>query len=175
MNQSLQGENLDLAVLDERVENWKTKLSLLYEVPPKNFSIEPNGVKFHDRSHLLIQDFLGRDSESLASEWNERGLPSIFEEVLTVFCANLVHFPEAEAESFCNPGFVSQTVQLLMRIGYLTPHSPFILELSSRSVEIAAFMLGLTESSNFYLFRKTLEAATLDCPNWDRTQTIVNG
>jgi len=170
MNQATQGEHLDLALLDSRVESWKEHLDLLNEVPPVNFKIEENGIKFHDRSHILVQDYLGLDSVTLAKRFNEPGLPSIYEEILSVFCAQLTHEPTVDAESFCLPGVVNHTIRLLHRIGYIEAGTFFLTSIDRISTEVSETLLEIIVRSDFETFRTTLVTAASDCENWDNVR-----
>jgi hypothetical protein len=177
INQSLEGGNLDLTLLDERVEKWKISLDLTHQnnFPPPKFFISSAGVKFHDRSHLLVQDYLKRDSYSLREQYGEDGLPSIYEEALTVFAAQLTHYGGKAPEEFCLPHNFHVILNLLHQIDYIPEGSFFLTDINRVSEEMSNDATALVSKKSFETFRVTLKAASQDTPDWDNTRKIVNG
>ena len=177
VNQALDGWDLDLVLLDERVEKWRVNLDLIHQnnFPPPKFSITENGIKFHDRSHLLVQDYLGRDSYSLQEEYQEESLPSIYEEALTVFAAQVNHYRNKSPQELCNEQNFRSILYLLHRIDYIPQGSFFLTDIHRIAGEIAEDVAALVAQKNFKTFLETLQAASQDTLNWDDTRKKPNG
>jgi hypothetical protein len=167
--QALQGECLDLDLLDVRVQSWKDECGLFYQesFPPPNIDISEDGVKFHDRSHVLIQDYLGQTSKEFQNLFSETSLPPIYEEILTVFCARITHRHDEYASTKVSATQVSRDIELLAFLGYLTKDSDYLREKQTRSRIISNLLSSMVEQSDFDTFRKTLMQATIDCPAWN--------
>lgn len=168
--QSLDGEALNVSLLDSRVHEWKSSLNLYHQdnFPPKNFPINPMGERFHDRSHILLQDFLQMSSEDFSRVYEESSLPSVYEEVLTYFCAQVTHKPEEGTEDKVSPSALRDKIQFLKHIGYVPPESIFVTEIDRISFEMSVFLRNLASGSDFEVFRRTLIYSTHDCPGWDQ-------
>ena len=177
VNQALDGWDLDLVLLDERVEKWRVNLDLIHQnnFPPPKFSITENGIKFHDRSHLLVQDYLGRDSYSLQEEYQEESLPSIYEEALTVFAAQVNHYRNKSPQELCNEQNFRGILSLLHQIDYIPQGSFFLTDIHRIAGEIAEDVAALVAQKNFKTFLETLQAASQDTLNWDDTRKKANG
>lgn len=169
--QSLDGETLDVRLLDERVKTWKNTLGLYHQenFPPKNFPINKMGEKFHDRSHILLQDYLGKTSEDFRQVYDEKSLPSIYEEVLTFFCAQITHKPEECLRQKVTQTALIKNFDFLKHIGYITEDSVYETTKNQIAKEMSLFMDSMISSSDFSLFHKTLTFSAKDCPNWDKT------
>lgn len=167
--QALQGECLDLNLLDARVQSWKDECGLFHQenFPPPNINISEGGVKFHDRSHVLIQDYLGQTSKEFQNLFSETSLPSLYEEILTVFCARITHRHDEDASIKVSASQVSRDIDLLAFLGYLTKDSDYLREKQTRSGIISNLLSSMVEQSDFGTFRKTLMQATVDCPDWN--------
>ena len=174
INQSLDGWDLDLELLDERVEKWRVNLDLIHQnnFPPPNFSITEGGIKFHDRSHLLVQDYLGRDSYSLQEEYQEESLPSIYEEALTVFAAQVNHYRDKSPEELCNEQNFRSNIFFLHQIGYIPEGSFFLTDIHRIAKEMADDVAALVSQKSFETFCATLNAASQDTLNWDNTRSL---
>ena len=170
--QALEGNNLNLAVLDERVKEWRLTLDLMHQgnFPPPKFSITEAGVRFHDRSHLLIQDYLQRDSYDLQGEYNEESLPSIFEEALTVFAAQVNHGRDKTPDEFATGQNFRGILMLLHQIYYIPEGSFFLTDIHRIGDEIAKYVQTFLSQPDFGLFRDTLAAACVDTLGWDNTR-----
>ncbi len=177
--QALHGECLDLSLLDARVQSWKDECGLFYQenFPPPNINISEDGVKFHDRSHVLIQDYLGQTSKEFQTFFAEISLPSIYEEILTVFCARVTHRFGEDASTKVSDVQVSRDIELLAFLGYLTKDSDFLREKPARSRVISNVLYSVVKQSDFGAFQKTLLQATIDCPAWSdlSLSALLNG
>ncbi len=171
--QSLDGDSLDTTLLDSRVHKWKNSLGLYHQenFPPKNFPINKMGEKFHDRSHILIQDYLGKTSEEFGKIYGETSSPSLFEEILTFFCAQLTHKPSSDPSVLVTKQEVIKDFLFLEYIGYITENSIYRQNQETMAHEISAYLQDLIRKPDFNLFRFTLICASRDCPDWDS----VNG
>jgi hypothetical protein len=167
--QSLDGEALDVSLLDSRVRVWKESLGLYHQTdfPPKNFPVNEMGEKFHDRSHILIQDYLGRTSEEFRLVYNEDSNPSIYEEVLTYFCAKITHKPEESLDKKITVDVLTDDFGFLKHIGYVKPDSVFETKKEEVAHDMSSFLKSVVSSEDFKLFHQTLLFATRDCPGWD--------
>lgn len=172
--QSLDGDSLDLTILDLRVSEWKTELGLFNqpEFPSRNIRITESGIRFHDRSHVLVQDFLGKSSQEMAAVYVEMSLPSIYEEILTYFCAKVTHHPEVDPVAKTGPPTVEEDIYLMRHLGYLVDSSVFIEKVSKLSREISEDLRAMALHRDFPLFRRTLMVATRDCPGWNDLEVI---
>lgn len=168
--QSLDGEALDVSLLDRRVSKWKESLGLYHQAnfPPKNFPINKMGEKFHDRSHILTQDYWGKSSEEFRQIYEESSSPSIYEEILTFLCAQITHRPDEDYLLKITPESLSVKIEFLRYIGYLTDDSIFLTAKSKVTAELSSFLQDSVSSEDFPLFVKTLIFSSKDCPNWDR-------
>ncbi len=177
--QALQGECLDLNLLDVRVQSWKDECGLFYQenFPPPNINITEDGVRFHDRTHVLIQDYLGQTSKEFQTFFAETSLPSIYEEILTVFCARVTHRFGEDASTKVSDVQVSRDIELLAFLGYLTKDSDFLREKPARSRVISNVLYSVVKQSDFGAFQKTLLQATIDCPAWSdlSLSALLNG
>ncbi len=177
--QALHGENLDLTLLDARVQSWKDECGLFYQenFPPPNINISEDGVRFHDRTHILIQDYLGQTSKEFQNLFSETSLPSIYEEILTVFCARITHRQNEDASTRVSDSQVSRDIELLAFLGYLSKDSEYLTEKQTRSTAISNLLSSVVKQSDFGEFRKTLMKATTDCPTWNNLSLskLLNG
>ena len=171
--QSLDGDSLDTFLLDSRVHEWKTSLGLYHQenFPPKNFPINKMGEKFHDRSHVLIQDYLGKSSEDLGRVYDEVSSPSIFEETLTFFCAQVTHNPSEGPAKWVTKEAVVKDFLFLEHIGYVTEDSVYHRNQEVMAHSVSSYLQGLVSQPDFERFRFTLICSSKDCPGWD----TVNG
>lgn len=82
--QSLEGSNLDTALLKERVREWRKDLKLP-DVP---------GIDAHDSAHILVRDYLGKTSEQISRFLGLKGRgPSVLEEILVgVFESEIIAY-----------------------------------------------------------------------------------
>jgi len=167
--QALQGPNLDLNSLDERVFIWKTTLNLFYQehFPPRNFSVSEAGIKFHDRSHLLLQDYVGKTSEDFQLIYGESSSPSILEEILTYFCAQLVNSPGREISTLTTLSKVKENINFMRHIGYIDEDSFFLRQKEEIAEDIQEIFVSLSSSKDFLEFKQTLIQSSLDCPGWN--------
>ena len=172
INQALQGANLDLKLLDERVLAWRVNLDLLHQgnFPPPKFSITESGIKFHDRSHILVQDYLQQDSWELQEKYDEDSLPSIYEEALTVFAAQVNHYRDRPATEFTTGENFRGILMLLHQIDYIEEGSVFLTDMHRIGNEIAADVEALVARESFETFSQTLKAASEDTAGWDDTR-----
>ena len=168
--QSLDGGTIDVSLLDERVRIWKESMGLYHQenFPPKNFPINAMGEKFHDRSHILVQDYLGKSSWDLCQVYNEESNPSIFEELLTFVCAQITHKPEKDYLSRVTPEKMREKIEFLQYIGYVPDDSIFLTKGAKVSEELSVFFTEFVTQSDFPVFVKTLFFSSVDCPNWNR-------
>jgi hypothetical protein len=177
--QALHGESLDLILLDARVQSWKDECGLFYQenFPPPNINITEDGVRFHDRTHVLIQDYLGQTSKEFQNLFAETSLPSIYEEILTVFCARITHRHNEDTRTKVSPIQVSRDIELLAFLGYLSKDSEYLREKQTRSTVISNLLSSVVKQSDFGEFRKTLMKATTDCPTWNdlSLSKLLNG
>lgn len=171
INQALHGANLDLKLLDERVLAWRVNLDLLHQgnFPPPKFSITESGIRFHDRSHILVQDYLQKDSWELQEKYDEDSLPSIYEEALTVFAAQINHYKNRPAIEFATGENFRGILMLLHQIDYIQPGSIFLTDIHRIGNEIASDVASLVARESFETFSQTLQAATGDTVGWDNT------
>lgn len=170
--QSLDGGTLDVPLLDKRVKAWKTSLGLYHQenFPPENFPINQMGEKFHDRSHILAQDYWGKSSEDFQRIYKESSRPSIYEELLTFFCAQITHRPDGDFLSKVTPEGVAKKIDFLQYIGYVKEGSIFLTDKTKISSELSFVLTEATLSDDFPLFVQTLIFSSKDCPNWDKLQ-----
>lgn len=168
--QSLDGEALDVSLLDERVAAWKQSLNLYHQenFPPVNFPINAMGEKFHDRSHILLQDFLQKTSEDFSSIYQEDSLPSVYEEILTYFCAQIVHKPGENVLDKITPIEMLDKIQFLRHIGYVLDGSVFLSQAETIAYDMSAYLKTLVTNPDFLLFSQTLQVSARDCPDWDQ-------
>jgi hypothetical protein len=173
--QSLEGDNLDLEQLDRRVEAWKIELGLIDqpEFPPRNVTMSEGAIRFHDRSHILVQDYLGKSSYDLREVYGETSLPPVYEELLTFFFSKVIHHPELNPEMKTTPDILRKDILLMRHLGYITNDSNFILNISTISTELSEFYRRIVTQGDFPLFRQTLLASTRDCENWETLK--ING
>ena len=168
--QSLDGDRLDLALLDRRVEAWKTELGLhdQPEFPPRNVTMSEGAIRFHDRSHILVQDYLGKTSYDLREVYGETSLPPVYEELLTFFFSKLIHHPDLDPEVKTTPEVLRQDILLMQHLGYITNDSVFVRDIAAISVELGKSYRALVGETNFSPFKSTLLASTRDCENWEQ-------
>ena len=168
--QSLDGEALDASLLDSRVKTWKESLGLYHQTdfPPKNFPVNKMGERFHDRSHILIQDYLGKTSEDFRLVYNEDSNPSIYEEVLTYFCAKITHKPNDDVSTLTTIDSLRDDFGFLKHIGYVKPDSVFDLRKEEVARTMSSSLRSIVSSDDFNLFHQTLLTASKDCPGWDK-------
>ena len=167
--QSLDGDLLDLALLDERVEEWKAELGLLDqpEFPPRNVTMSEGSIRFHDRSHILVQDFLGKSSYDLQGFCGESSLPPVYEELLTFFFSKVIHRPDEDPEKKTTLEVLREDILLMRHLGYITDDSVFIEDMPHVSRELRECYLKLLKREDFLLFKETLLASTRDCKDWE--------
>ena len=167
--QSLDGNNLDLNLLDRRVSEWKTELGLFDqpEFPPRNVKMSEGAIRFHDRSHILVQDYLGKSSYDLQETYGETSLPPVYEELLTFFFSKLVHHPESDPEKKTTLEVLRKDILLMKHLGYITDDSVFIEDMAYVSRELREFYLKTINKKDFALFKETLLASTRDCEDWE--------
>jgi hypothetical protein len=172
--QSLDGNALDLDLLDSRVQQWKEELGLIHqpEFPPKNVKISDDGVKFHDRSHILVQDYLGKTSYDFREIFEEKSAPSVYEEILAFFCAKVTHHPDIDPRIKTTRETIKSDILLMEHLGYLESDSRFIRERFKISGEIGASLSDMVDLDDFPLFRKTLLASTKDCERWEDLEIL---
>jgi hypothetical protein len=168
-NQSLDGANLDLALLDHRVELWKQSCGLVFQdnFPPRTCEISDGGLKFHDRTHILIQDFLGLDSWDLQQVFNETSIPSVFEEILTFFGAKILHSLDDDAQKFVSIDMAKSDIQAMKHLEYIDDDSILITQRVESATKIKNFLADVISKPGFEVFRKTLKQSTVDCVNWN--------
>jgi len=173
--QSLEGDNLDLKQLDQRVEAWKIELGLIDqpEFPPRNVTMSEGAIRFHDRSHILVQDYLGKSSYDLREVYGETSLPPVYEELLTFFFSKVIHHPELNPEIKTSSEVLKEDIVLMKHLGYINNKSIFIQNMSTISVELGESYKKFVAQKDFPLFRQTLLASTHDCKNWETLQ--ING
>ena len=168
-NQALDGESLDLKLLDERVEAWKSDLGLFDqpEFPPKNVTMTEGSIRFHDRSHILVQDYFGKSSYDLRVAYGESSLPPVFEELLTYFFSKVMHQFDSDPFEKTTSEVLRIDILLMRHLGYIDDNSIFIRDIQNISKEISSFYQSITERDDFNLFKLTLMASTRDCENWE--------
>ena len=137
--------------------------------PPPKFSITESGIRFHDRSHILIQDYLQQDSWELQEKYDEDSLPSIYEEALTVFAAQVNHYRDRSAPEFATGENFRGILMLLHQIDYIAEGSVFLTDIHRIGDEIASDVASLVARESFETFSQTLEAASKDTTGWDDT------
>ncbi len=171
--QALDKNDLNLEILDRRVDEWRINLDLLHQgnFPPPKFSISEAGVRFHDRSHILVQDYLQRDSWQLQEEYDEDSLPSIYEEALTVFAAQINHYRDRSADEFATGENFRGILMLLHQIDYIPDRSIFLTDIHRIGDEIAKDVQNLLRNTDFTDFRETLTMASRDTLGWDNTHS----
>lgn len=167
--QSLDGVALDLIRLDRRVLNWKEELGLIEqpEFPPKNVKMSDDAIKFHDRSHILAQDYLGMTSYDLRIPYNEDSLPPVFEEIITFFFSKVIHHPELDPSVKTTKDVLHNDIMIMKYLGYINDDSIFIKEISDISIQIGNFFKFLINRKDFPQFCETLRASTADCRDWE--------
>ena len=167
--QSLDGRDLDTSLLDSRVHTWKSALDLYSQenFPPKNFPINKMGEKFHDRSHILVQDYLGKTSEEFGEVYNETSSPSLFEELLTLFCAQVTHRPSSDPAKWVTLEEVKKDFEFLTHIGYITENSVYSQNQEAMAQSVSSFLQTIVLQPDFDSFRFTLLHSSKDCPDWD--------
>jgi len=168
-NQSLDGANLDLALLDHRVELWKQSCGLVFQdnFPPRTCEITDGGLKFHDRSHILIQDFLEVDSWDLQKVFNETSIPSVCEEILTFFSAKILYSLDNDAQKFVSIDMAKSDIQAMKHLEYIDDSSIFLTRPVESAIKIRDFLADVTSKIGFEVFRTTLNQSTVDCINWN--------
>jgi len=168
-NQSLDGANLDLALLDHRVEVWKQSCGLVFQdnFPPRTCEISDGGLKFHDRSHILIQDFLGLDSWDLQRVFNETSIPSVFEEILTFFSAKILYSLDDDARKFVSVDVAKSDIQAMKHLEYIDDDSILMVQREESATKIKNFLADVISKPGFEIFRATLKQSTVDCANWN--------
>ena len=171
-HQALDGLDLDLDLLDQRVESWKSELGLFDqpEFPPKNVNMSEGSIRFHDRSHILVQDYLGKSSYDLREAYDEVSLPPVFEELLTYFFSKVMHQFDVNPEEKTSTDILRTDILLMRHLGYIDDSSVFIREISNVSSEIDYFYRSLIMREDFDMFKKTLSCSTQGCENWDQLQ-----
>lgn len=169
VNQSLDGASLDLSLLDARVQEWKTECGLLFQdnFPPRTCEIKEGGLKFHDRSHILVQDFLQMSSWDLQEVFNETSIPPVFEEILTYFAAKVCYLLEREPSFFVTKSFASSDIDAMWGLEYIDENSVFIQQREESCKKITDFLTDMINKPHFEEFRFTLRQSTLDCEGWD--------
>lgn len=167
--QSLDREALDVSLLDSRVDVWKNSLGLYHQAnfPPKNFPVNKMGEKFHDRSHILVQDYLGKTSEDFRKVYEEDSNPSIYEEVLTYFCAKITHKPNENVSALTTVDSLKNDFKFLKHIGYIEPGSVFEVKEEEIAHTMSFFLKSVSSSEDFGLFHATLLVSSWGCPGWD--------
>lgn len=172
--QAFEGSSLDKTRLDQRVEKWKVELGLIEqpEFPPKTTKMSEGSIRYHDRSHILVQDYLGRTSYELQAFFQETSNPPVFEELLTYFFSKVTHRPSTDPVTFTSPPILCGDIFLMRHLGYIDNSSIFIQEMPRVSVEIDSIYRGLIGRSDFSKFIDTLIASTADCEDWDELVVI---
>jgi hypothetical protein len=167
--QSLDGENLDLDLLDRRVSEWKAELGLFNqpEFPPRNVKMSEGAIRFHDRSHILVQDYLGKSSYDLRETYGETSLPPVYEELLTFFFSKVIHHSNSDPEEKTRLEVLREDILLMKHLGYITDDSVFIEDIACLSRELREFYLEIINKKDFALFKETLLASTRDCEDWE--------
>lgn len=173
--QSLDGDNLDLSLLDQRVEAWKKELGLINqpEFPPSNVTMSEGSIRFHDRSHILVQDYLEQSSYDLRKQFGETSLPPVFEELLTFFFSKVIHHPDLDPKVKTTEEVIREDIYLMRHLGYITNESILIQDISRVSVELGALYRAIVDKNDFHLFKETLFASTRDCKDWETL--VVHG
>lgn len=168
--QSLDGNRLDLALLDRRVEAWKTELGLhdQPEFPPRNVTMSEGAIRFHDRSHILVQDYLQKSSYELREQYEETSLPPVYEELLTYFFSKVIHNPELDPKEKTTPEVLKSDFLLMQHLGYIDSDSVFVKNIQNISAEIGRFYREVIEWDDFHSFKSTLMASTRDCKDWEQ-------
>jgi hypothetical protein len=168
-NQSLDGANLDLALLDHRVELWKQSCGLVFQdnFPPRTCEISDGGLKFHDRSHILIQDFLEVDSWDLQRVFNETSIPSVFEEILTFFSAKIILSLDDDANKFVSVDTAKSDIQAMRHLEYIDDDSILIVQVVASATKVKNFLEDVVSKPGFEIFRTTLKQSTVDCEHWN--------
>ena len=168
--QAFEGENLNLVLLDQRVVEWKTELGLFDqpEFPPRTVSMSEGSIRFHDRSHILVQDYLGQSSYELRSVYQESSLPPVFEELLTYFFSKVMHQPGIDPLEKTSSDIVRTDILTMRHLGYINNDSVFIQNILEISAEIDVFYKSMIKREDFAQFRTTLAASTEGCENWDQ-------
>ncbi len=172
--QAFEGLNLNLELLDQRVESWKTELGLFDqpEFPPKNVKMSEGSMRFHDRSHILVQDYLGKSSYDLRAAFEETSLPPVFEELLTYFFSKVMHQFDVNPEEKISTDILRTDILLMRHLGYIDDSSIFIREISIVSAEINHFYRSLIMREDFNMFKKTLLCSTKGCDDWEQLQIL---
>lgn len=167
--QAFDGVKLDLTLLDQRVEKWKVELGLLDqpEFPPRNVTMSDDAIRFHDRSHILVQDYLGKSSYDLQEFYGETSLPPVYEELLTFFFSKVVHHPNSDPEEKTTLEVLKDDIFLMRHLGYITDDSVFIKDIHHISQELQEFYRRVIKEENFAPFKETLLASTRDCKDWE--------
>ncbi len=173
-SQAFEGLNLNLDLLDQRVESWKTEFGLFDqpEFPPKNVSMSEGSIRFHDRSHILVQDYLGKSSYELQTAFEETSVPPVFEELLTYFFSKVVHQFDVDPVEKTSSAILKMDIFLMRHLGYIGDNSIFLTNIDNVSQEIDTFYRYLIARTDFNLFKITLLASTFDCFNWDELVII---
>lgn len=172
--QAFEGDNLNRELLDERVFEWKVELGLIEqpEFPPKTVTMSEGSIRYHDRSHILVQDYLGFTSYGLQEFFQETSNPPVFEELLTYFFSKVAHRPSADPVTFTSPPILCEDIFLMKHLGYIDDNSIFIQKMPGVSVEIDSMYRDLIGRHDFSRFIDTLIASTTDCAGWDELVVI---
>lgn len=94
-------------------------------------------------------------------------MPSVYEEILTYFCAQLVNKPTEEPSTFTVLDKVKEDIQFMQYIGYVDENSFFIQQKEVVAQKIQEVFIAMSSSENFQSFRQTLIQASLDCQGWN--------
>jgi hypothetical protein len=173
-SQAFEGLNLNLDLLDQRVESWKTELGLFDqpEFPPKNVKMSEGSIRFHDRSHILVQDYLGKSSYDLRAAFEETSLPPVFEELLTYFFSKVMHQSDINPEEKTSKEILRTDILLMRHLGYIDDSSIFIQDIVNISTEIDFFYRSLIDREDFSSFILTLKGSTRDCESWEQLTVL---
>jgi len=173
--QAFEGDGLNIELLDERVFAWKVELGLIEqpEFPPKTVTMSEGSIRYHDRSHILVQDYLGKSSYDLQSYFEETSEPPVFEELLTYFFSKVAHRPQVDPMTYISLSVISEDIFLMRHLGYIDTNSIFITNLEEVSLRIVEYYRQIATREDFYTFIGTLVSSTRDCSEW--SALLVHG
>jgi ABC-type oligopeptide transport system ATPase subunit len=109
-------DDVDVHALDLRELRRSVGIVFQDNFPPRTCEISDGGLKFHDRSHILTQDFLGLNSWDLQRVFNETSIPSVFEEILTFFSAKILYSLDDDAQKFVSVDVAKSDIQAMKHL-----------------------------------------------------------
>jgi hypothetical protein len=148
--QSLDGENLNFAVLRQRAKDWAISLGL-----------DPDDITpGHDEVHVLTRDYVGKSGSALGALLGEKskGGPTNFEEALVEVFELVSRFPGQDPKPFF-PDSIMETYQLSKNLGVLPKDHMYNLNMDRALRRTEKYLEALTSRPDFGQFMTTVRTA----------------